>query len=144
MVAEAEPLDRQRPHPEVALGLEQLWSREDVYALAVRKIEPQRIEARACDRHAEAGTVVRVLEREEDRLPARVPSQLRHLALDPDRRETAEPVRDAAVERRDGVDLAVAVLDRFDLHPGIVRPARAPTLCRITGGSRLPSRGRSP
>src|SRR5438105_4002020 len=37
-------------------------------------------------------------------------------AHDPERGEPREPVRDAPVERGDGVDLSVAVLDRRDLH----------------------------
>ena len=127
MVAEPEALERERPHAEVALRLEELRAAEDVHALALGEVEAQRVEARAGDRDAEAGAVVRVLEREEDGLPAWVAPELRHLALDPDRRQAAQPVRDAAVERRDGVDLAVAVLDRLDLHTEIVCPAGAPT-----------------
>ena len=131
MVADPEALDRQSAHAEVALCLEQLRSAEHVHALAVGQVEPQRVEARPCDRDAETRSVRRILEREEDGCPARVAAELGHLALDPDRRQPAEPVRDAAVERRDAVDLAVAVLDRLDLHPGIVRPAREPTTSRI-------------
>src|SRR5207244_3212996 len=76
----------------------------------------ERVEARAQDRHAETCPVGRILEREEHALPARVAPQLGDLALDPDARQSRQPVGDAAVERGDGVDLAVAVLKSLDLH----------------------------
>ena len=86
MVADPEALDRQSAHAEVALCLEQLRSAEHVHALAVGQVEPQRVEARPRDRDAETSPVRRILEREEDRCPARVAPELGHLALDPDRR----------------------------------------------------------
>src|SRR5207237_6663465 len=58
VVAEPEPLERESPQAEVALRLEELWPAEDVDALAVGEVEPQRVEARARDRDAEAGAVV--------------------------------------------------------------------------------------
>ena len=47
MRAEAEPLDRERAEPEVALGLEEIGAPVDVDALAVRQVEAQRVEAPA-------------------------------------------------------------------------------------------------
>ena len=77
MVAEAEALDRERPQPEVAAGLEELGTPVDVDALAVRR---GRAAARRTGRAgivtAEAGAVVRVLEREEDALPAILAAEL--------------------------------------------------------------------
>ena len=116
MVAEPEALDRQRAQAEVAALLEELRAAVDVHALAVGEVEPQCIEAAARHGHAEAGAVAGILQREEDALPAFVPAQLGHFALDPDRRQAAEPVRDAVVERRDGVDLPFSVVERLDLH----------------------------
>ena len=116
MVAEAEALDRQRAQTEVAASLEQVRASEDMHALAVGEVEPERVEAVARDRHAQAGAVRRVLEREEDGLPAQVTPQLSDLALDPHRRQPREPLGDTTIEGGDGVDLAVAVVDRLDLH----------------------------
>src|SRR5439155_24135353 len=115
VVSEPEAFDRQSTHPEIAACLEQLGPPEDVNALTVRQIEAQRIEPVARNRHAETGAVVRILQREEDRLPARVAPQLGDFALHPDGRKPLQPFGHAAVERRHGVDLAVAVLDRLDL-----------------------------
>ena len=114
-------------------GLEQLRPSEDVDALAVREVEPERVELPARHRHAEARAVGRVLEREEDALPALLAAQLGDLALDPDRRQPREPVGDAAVERGHGVDRAVAVLDRLDLHALMLRPRLRPARAPITG-----------
>jgi len=66
VISEPEPLDRQRAHAEIAACLEQLRPPENVDTLTVRKIQPQRIEAAARHRHAEARAVVRILQREED------------------------------------------------------------------------------
>src|SRR5436190_16891816 len=117
MVAEAEALDRESTHAEVAACLIEIGPAEHVNAFAVGEVDPQRVETRAQDRHAEARAVCRILQREEDALPARVAPQLGHLAFDPDRRQPREPVCDAAVERADRVDALVAVLNRIDLHP---------------------------
>ena len=46
MVAEAEPLDREGAEAEVAALLEQLRAPEDMHALAVPQVEPERVEAR--------------------------------------------------------------------------------------------------
>ena len=116
MLAEPEALDRERAQSEVAAGLEELRAAEDVDALAVREVEPKRVELAARHGHAQARAVRRVLERQEDALPAVLAAQLRHLALDPDGRQPCEPVADAAVERGHREHPAVAVLDRFDLH----------------------------
>ena len=116
MRAEAEALDRQRPQAQVAALLEQLRASEDVNALAVGELELQRVETAARHRDADRGAAVRVLEREEHARPALVAPELGDLALDPHRREPAEPLRDAAVERGDGVDLPVLVRQRLDLH----------------------------
>ena len=95
MVAEAEALDRERAQAEVAARLEELGPAEDVHALAVPQVEPERVEARRAHRHREARAVVRVLEREEDALPRLLAPQLGDLALDPDRRQPREPAGDA-------------------------------------------------
>src|SRR5439155_26387763 len=100
---------------EITACLEQLRPAEDVNALAVREIEAQRVKPVARNRQAETGAIVRILQSEEDRLPTRVAPQLGYLALHPHGREPLQPFGYAAVERRDGVDLAVAVLDRLDL-----------------------------
>src|SRR5262245_32984618 len=90
-------------------------------AVAVRELEPQPVELPARHRDAEARAVLRVLEREEDARPALRAPQLRDLALDPDRGQAGEPGGDPAVERADGVDLAVAVRGRLDLHEARIR-----------------------
>ena len=116
VLAEPEALDREGAQPEVAASLEKLRAAEDVDALAVRKVEPKRVELAAGHGHAQASTVRRVLERQEDALPAVLAAQLGHLALDPDGGQSCEPVADAAIERGHREHPAVAVLDRFDLH----------------------------
>jgi hypothetical protein len=116
MVAQPESLDRERAHAEVALRLEELGPAEHVHALAVRQVEPHGVEASPGNRHPEARAVGRILEREEDGLPARVAPELRHLTFHPDRRQALQPVRDPAVEGGDGIDLPISVLDRLDLH----------------------------
>src|SRR2546429_6624938 len=118
MVAETPALDRERAQAKVAAGLVQVRPPEDVHAVAVGEVEPQRVESRAQDRHTETSPVGRVLQGEEHALPARVAPQLGDLALHPDARQPREPVRHPTVEGRDGVDLAVSVLDRLDLHRG--------------------------
>jgi hypothetical protein len=55
-------------------------------ALAVAEVEPERVELPARHRGRETRAVLRILEREEDRLPRRLAAQLGDLALDPDRR----------------------------------------------------------
>ena len=45
-----------------------------------------------------------------------LPAELGHLALDPDGRQPLQPGGDALVEPGDGVDLAIAVDERLDLH----------------------------
>jgi hypothetical protein len=92
-----------------------------VHAVAVGELQPQRVELPTRHRDAEARAVLRVLEREEDARPAVRAPQLRDLALDPDRRQALQPGGDAAVEGADGEDLAVAVLDRLDLHEARIR-----------------------
>src|SRR5207244_11975695 len=103
---------RQRGQAELAAGFVQRGPSVDVDAVAVGEVEPQRVEAPARHRDAEAGVVGGILEREEDAGPALLPAQLRDLALDPDGGQTGEPGGDAAVERADAVDAPVAVLDR--------------------------------
>ena len=87
MVSEPEPLDRQRTHAEVAARLEQLGSSEDVDPLAIREVETQRVETAARHGDAEARPVVRILQREEDRLPALVAPQFGDFAFHPHGRE---------------------------------------------------------
>ena len=82
--AEAEPLDRQCAQPEVAARLEEVRPPVDVDALAVDQVEAQRVELAARHRHAEAGAVLGILQREEDALPALLAAKLGDLALDPD------------------------------------------------------------
>jgi len=84
--ADPEALDRERAEPEVAPRLIQLGTAEDVHALAVSEVEPERVEATARHRDREARAVLRVLEREEDALPCGLPAQLGDLALHPHRR----------------------------------------------------------
>src|SRR5581483_1806358 len=110
VIAQAEWLDRERAQAEVAALLEELRPAEDVNAIAVRELDPEPVEATARHRDAEARPVARILEREEDALPALVTAELRDLALDPHARQAPEPGGHTAVERRDGEDLAVAVV----------------------------------
>src|SRR5262249_56287972 len=86
-----------------------------------RELEREAVELAAWHRDAETRTVPRVLEREENARPALRAPQLRDLALDPDRRQAREPGRDTAVERADGVDLAVAVRGCLEVHEARVR-----------------------
>ena len=95
--------------------LEELRPAVHVHALAVLKLEPERVELPARHQPGEERSVLRVLEREEDALPALLAAQLGDLALDPDGRQPLQPRADAAVERRHRVDLPVAVVDRLDL-----------------------------
>ncbi len=74
-----------------------------------------------------------ILEREEDVRPGLVAAELGDLALDPDRRQPAEVHRDAAVERGDGEDLAVAVDDGLDL--GHAARLRASVRGRLADGA---------
>ena len=115
MRADAEALDRECAQAEVASLLVQLRAAEDVHALAVGELEAQAVELAARHRHAERRAVGGIFQREEDARPALVAPELGHLALDPDRRQTSELLRDASVERGDGVDGAVVVRERFDL-----------------------------
>ncbi len=115
MRADAEALDRERPQPEVALLRVELGPAVDVHALAVGEVETQRVELAAWHLNRDARAVGGIFEREEDARPARVALQFRHLALDPHGRQPAEPLRDAEVETRDGVDGAVVVRERRDL-----------------------------
>ena len=58
MVTEAEPLDRQRPHAEVAARSEQFGATVDVHALALDEVELERVELpRAMDTGSEAPSV---------------------------------------------------------------------------------------
>ena len=118
MRTESEALERECAQPELAFRREELGTPEHVDALALREVELQRVERPPGDRGGQARAVGRILEREENAAPALRPAQLRHLALDPQRRQPLEPVGDAAVEAGDGVDLPVAVEQWFDLHPG--------------------------
>ncbi len=121
VVAEAEALDRERPEAEVATRLEELRTAVDVHPLAVPELESERVELPTRHRHGQAGTVARILEREEDALPALLPPELGDLALDPDRGQSREPGGNAAVERGDGENLPIAVLLRLDLHEARIR-----------------------
>src|SRR5205823_10679716 len=91
--ADAEALDRERAQAEVAALVVELRTPEDVHALAIREIEAQAVELPARHRHADARSLLRVLEREEHARPALVPAQLRDLALDPHARQPSEPTR---------------------------------------------------
>ena len=85
-VAGAEPLDRERPQTQLAPLLVQLRPAVDVDPLAVAQVEAKPVKLPARHLDAQAGAVAGILEREEHTLPARLPSELGHLALDPDRR----------------------------------------------------------
>ena len=129
--------DRIRPSRSIAARLEELRPPIDVGLLAVREVEPQRVELSTGHRYRQAGAVARILQREEHRLPAGLTPQLGDLAFDPDRRQSRQPACDAAIERRHGVNLAIAVLLRLDLHEARIRAKPSP----LRGESRLrPSR----
>ncbi len=116
MGAEPEPLDCEGAKAEISARLVQLGAAEDVHALAVCKVEPEAVELSSRHGDREAGAALRVLEREENGLPALPPAQLGDLAFHPDCRQPAQPARDAAVEGGHRVDLPVAVFERLDLH----------------------------
>ena len=118
MRADAEALDRERPQTEISALLEQLGAPVHVHALAVCEVEPQPVELAARHRHTDRRAVRRVLQREEDARPASVAAKLRDFAFHPDGGQPAEPLRDAAVERGDGIDRAVVVRKRLDLRHG--------------------------
>src|SRR5262245_63125772 len=96
-----------------------------MHAASVLEPELERVEAPAAHRHAKTGAVVRILEREEDGLPAILPLELGDLALDPERRQPCQPVGNATVESGDRVDLPIAVLQRLDLHEPSLAPHHA-------------------
>src|SRR5581483_871518 len=108
-------------HAVVAPLLEELGTAEDVHPLAVREIEPECVEAPALHRDADACAVAWILEGEVDGGPTVMALQLGDLALHPERRQLAQPLRDAAVEARDGVDRAIVVRERCDLRHGCQR-----------------------
>ena len=74
VIAEPEAFQRERAQAEVAARLEQLRAAEDVNSFAVDEVEAKRVEAGATYRHSEARSVVRVLQGEEDGLPASIPA----------------------------------------------------------------------
>ncbi len=119
----------------VALGGVHLGLALDEHALAVGEGERETVEAAALDRRAEARATRRIPEREEDERPCVVPAKLDHLALDPERRESAQVDPDAFVERGDAEDLAVAVERCLDLHPARVNAA-TPRGARRRAGAR--------
>ena len=120
MRADAEAFDRQRPEMEVAALLVQLRPAVDVHTLAVDEIETQGVELPARDLRVETGVALRVLEREEDSRPPLLPPKLRHLALDPQRRQLLQVRRDALVERAHRIDPAPLDLRRLDLHEALI------------------------
>ena len=84
MGPEADSLDRRGAKAELSLELVELGSARDVNRLAFLEVELETVERSPCDRHAQRGARLRVLEREEDVRPRLVASELRHLAFDPD------------------------------------------------------------
>ena len=116
MRAEAEALDREHLQPELPALLVQLGSPEHMDSLSVGELETQSVELPPRHLGREAGPVLGILEREEDRRPAVLPAQLRDLALDPQRRQALQPRGHARVEGAHGVDLAPFDLRRLDLH----------------------------
>jgi hypothetical protein len=120
--AEADRLDRERAQAERPAGREELGPPVDVDGRAVGQVEPERVEGAARHRRRERRASRGVLQREEDALPARVPLELGHLALDPDGRQPPQPARDALVEGGHGVDLPVAVQRRLGRHPANLPP----------------------
>ena len=67
---EPEALERECAQPELALRGEELRAPEHMDPLAVREVEPQRIERPPRNRRGQARAVGRILEREEDAAPA--------------------------------------------------------------------------
>src|SRR5262249_25576074 len=106
----------------------------DVHALAVLEVEPEPVEQAALHLDGQTGAVLGVLQREVDRRPLLLAAKLRHLALDPQRREPLEPRRDPLVERADREDLAAVDERALDLHR--VDASSGPTL-RRSGYSRI-------
>ena len=91
MCAEAEALDCQCAQPQLASLFVELRAAEHVDALTVNETEIERVEPCPLHLHGEARAVVGILEREEDRRPALLAAELRHLTLHPDGRQPAEP-----------------------------------------------------
>jgi hypothetical protein len=116
VLAEPEALDRRRAKAELAPRFVDRRPAEDVHALAVVQVEGEPVVPATVERGGQAGAGARILEREEDARPARVAAQLRQLAFDPDLGQTRDVAGDAAVERRDRVDLAVPVHEGLDLR----------------------------
>ena len=114
MVACADPLHRGDAEAELTAGLVQLQTAQRLDALALRERRRERVVAPPRHRGGQACTAVRVLQREEDRGPGGTASKLGDLALHPDVADAGEVPGEAAVEGRDGVDLALG--ERKLLH----------------------------
>ena len=117
VLAEPETLDRGRPERQLALRLvEAPRGRARVRA---RRPRARGRAGRSGRRSIDAGRQAPVcgsLSVKNTLVPSGVAAELGHLALDPELREAGDVHSDAAVERRHRVDLAVAVLLRFDLR----------------------------
>ena len=74
MVAQAEALDRQGAQPEITPRRVQLRAAEHVDALAVCEVEPQGVESASGHRRGNHSPVHGILEREEDGVPAVLPT----------------------------------------------------------------------
>ena len=122
VLAEPEPLDRRQPERELSPRLPDLRATLRVHGLALLEPELEAVEGAPLHGRLERRSGGGITEREEDRRPGLVPTQLGHLALHPDRRDASDVPGHAAVEGGDRVDLAVTVEDRLDLHRRSVQP----------------------
>ena len=120
--AQAGALDLQRPQAERPALLEEARPALHVDAVAVDKVELQRIELRAPHLCTHGRARVGILQREEHRRPALLPLQLGQLAFNPHAWQFPEPLRDAVVERPHAKDLASVYLRRFNLRHGSSLP----------------------
>ena len=102
-------MDAQR---ELAGAREELRPAVDVHVVAVLERRREAVEEAARHPHGNGGGAVQVLQRPERVGPARLPPELRHLALHPHVGEAVDPAREPLVEGCDGVDVAVAVTRR--------------------------------
>ncbi len=126
--AEPDPLDRRRPESELRLLLVDLRATGDVDGLAFGEVELEAVVRAPRDRDVERRAGLRILQRQEDVGPGVVAAELGDLPLHPQGGQPAEVHPDAAVERRDGEDLAVAVHEVLDLrHLARVSPVATPS-----------------
>ncbi len=112
LISLACPFDCARAEDELALGLVEVEIAHDLDAISVGEREVELVVSAALHLHLEA-RIALAAEREEHGGPGFVSPKLAHLALDPDPLDPPEIPAKSPVERRNGIDLAVADHDRL-------------------------------